>query len=80
MPENPDIESNATLEPLFEKIISYIPAPKGNKEEPFQMLVTSLDSDSYKGTYAIGRVTRGTVKAKSSVVVIDPRKGNSKAV
>lgn len=78
MPLDPDAESGATLEPLFEKIISYIPAPKGNKEEPFQMLVTSLDSDNYKGTYAIGRVTRGTVKAKSSVVVIDPRKGNSK--
>ncbi|MEK9174682.1 MAG: GTP-binding protein, partial [Patescibacteria group bacterium] len=78
MPQNLETEQNTTLEPLFEKIISYIPAPKGNKEEPFQMLVTSLDSDSYKGTYAIGRISRGTIKNKASVAIIDPKKGNSR--
>ncbi|MBI4119080.1 MAG: translational GTPase TypA [Parcubacteria group bacterium] len=70
--------SGATLEVLFEKIISYIPAPKGNAAEPLQILITSLDYDDFKGTYAIGRIARGTVKAKTAVVVVDPKKGNIK--
>ena len=74
-PEPGNDTSRDTLEVLFEKIISYIPAPKGDAAEPLQMLVTSLDYDDFKGTYAIGRIARGTVKAKSAVAVVDPKKG-----
>ena len=31
------------LVPLFDTIIDYIPAPQGNKEEPLQLLVSSID-------------------------------------
>ncbi|MEK7077785.1 MAG: GTP-binding protein, partial [Patescibacteria group bacterium] len=74
-PEPGNDTSRDTLEVLFEKIISYIPAPKGDAAEPLQLLVTSLDYDDFKGTYAIGRIARGTVKAKSAVAVVDPKKG-----
>lgn len=67
----------STLEPLFEKIIAEIPAPKGSADEPFQLRVTSLDYDDYKGTYAIGKVNRGTAKSKMPVTLIDPE-GNTK--
>lgn len=70
-----NIEGN--LEPLFEKIISYVPSPKGNQDEPFQLLVTALDYDDYKGTYAIGKIKRGIAKTRMSVVVLDPKKGRS---
>src|SRR3989338_8698436 len=67
----PDTVPSGTLEPLFETIISFIPAPKDSSEGTFQMLVTALDYDDYKGKYAIGRVRRGTVKPNLSVVAID---------
>ncbi|HEU5187894.1 MAG TPA: translational GTPase TypA [Candidatus Saccharimonadales bacterium] len=59
----------ADLEPIFNAIINDIPAPKVEVDKPFQMLVTALAWDSYKGKYAIGRITRGRVKAGDHVTV-----------
>lgn len=46
------------LTDLMDAIIEYIPAPKENPGTP-QMLITSLDYNSYVGRIAIGRVHRG---------------------
>ena len=67
IPENPEAEGN--LEPIFQAITDHIPAPKVEVDKPFQMLVTALAWDSFKGKYAIGRITRGSVKAGSQVSV-----------
>ena len=56
------------LEPLFEEIISFIPAPKVS-EGPLQILVTALDYDSHRGKHVIGRITRGEAVKGMSVVV-----------
>lgn len=63
-----DMDAPATLEPLFEEILSYIPAPKANGDEPFKMLISTLDFDPYKGTFAIGKLSQGTVKPGQSIV------------
>lgn len=55
------------LAPLFETILSYIPAPIIEEEAPFQMLVTSLDYNSHLGKIGIGRILRGNLKANSAV-------------
>jgi len=55
--------------PLFEAIIKQVPPPVID-DGPFQMLVSNLDYDSYKGRYAIGRVHRGNVKPKDILAVI----------
>ena len=55
------------LEPLFETIVSVVPAPVVEDDAPFQMLVTTLDYDDYKGKYAIGRITRGRVRPGMAV-------------
>jgi GTP-binding protein len=67
VPENPD--ADADLEPIFEAIMSDIPAPKVELDKPFQMLVTALAWDNFKGKYAIGRITRGHVKGGDQVIV-----------
>lgn len=67
VPSNSDEE--ADLEPIFNAVIDNIPAPKVELDKPFQMLVTALSWDSYKGKYAIGRITRGRVKAGDQVVL-----------
>jgi GTP-binding protein len=67
IPENPS--EKADLEDVFQAIVDHIPAPKVELEQPFQMLVTALSWDNFKGKYAIGRITRGRVKAGSAVSV-----------
>ncbi|HSW79836.1 MAG TPA: translational GTPase TypA [Candidatus Saccharimonadales bacterium] len=67
LPEN--FESEGNLEPIFDAIINEIPAPKVERDEPFQLLVTALAWDNFKGKYAIGRITRGGVKAGDIVTI-----------
>jgi GTP-binding protein len=66
-PTNPD--ENADLSSIFDAIIEKIPAPAVELDKPFQMLVTALAWDSYKGKYAVGRITRGRVKAGDQVAL-----------
>src|SRR3989344_5195277 len=68
--EELDTKLPADLSAIFEAILKYIPQPKTDDEGPFQMLVTSLDWDNYKGKYAIGRITRGTARAGDQVVLL----------
>lgn len=61
--------ASANLEPLFEEIITFIPAPKV-EEGAFQMLVTSLDYDNHKGKHVIGRIKRGSAKKGMGIALI----------
>jgi GTP-binding protein len=73
--EQPDfsmvITDSSDLTPLFEAITTTIPSPEGNPDEPFQLQVTSLDWDDYKGKITVGRVARGTVKKGQTVKIIN---------
>ncbi|HEY1074851.1 MAG TPA: translational GTPase TypA [Patescibacteria group bacterium] len=68
LPANPD--EDADLSPLFEAILEHVPAPEGESNAPFQMLVTTLDRDNYQGKYAIGRIRRGIAKPGLPVVLM----------
>ena len=67
---SPD-EMGTDLKPLFETIIQYIDAPKGDPDAPLQMLVSSIDYNDYVGRIAIGRVERGTIKVNQEVTICD---------
>jgi GTP-binding protein len=64
-----DMEADGSLDVLFDAIISDIPAPSIEVEKPFQMLINALAWDSFKGKYAIGRITRGQVKAGDTITL-----------
>lgn len=64
------IVDGTDLRPLFETIVETVPAPQGELIGGFQMQVTSLDFDEYKGKYVIGRIRRGTVKKGEQVVML----------
>jgi GTP-binding protein len=68
LPDNPS--EHADLTPIFDAIISDIPAPTVDTEGTLQLLVTSLQYDSFLGKYAIGRVTRGTVSKNQPITLI----------
>jgi GTP-binding protein len=61
----PDLGPN--LQPLFDAILRYIPAPLVDPEAPFQMLVTTLGYDSYRGMTASGRITAGHLHVGDSM-------------
>ncbi|GER86133.1 GTP-binding protein [Dictyobacter vulcani] len=58
------------LQPLFDTIVKTVPAPNVEIDAPFQMLITALDYDDYKGKYAIGRVIRGRIAPNTPVARI----------
>jgi len=60
----------ADLTPIFNAIINDIPAPAVNLDGSLQLLVTSLQYDSFLGKYAIGRVSRGIVQKGMPVILI----------
>ncbi|HWT55603.1 MAG TPA: translational GTPase TypA [Candidatus Microsaccharimonas sp.] len=68
VPANPEADA-ADLTAIFDAIIEKIPAPSIELDKPFQMLVTSLAWDTYKGKYAIGRITRGKVNPGDTVTL-----------
>ena len=75
------------LKPLFDTILEYIPAPEADVDQPFQMLVSSIDYNDFVGRIAIGRIERGTIKQNQEIAVCNyhdpdaaPRKAKATAI
>jgi GTP-binding protein len=67
-----DISAEMTsMEPLFETILQYIPAPQGDSEEPLQVLISTIDYNEYVGRIGIGKIDRGTIKAGQEGVIVN---------
>ena len=66
--DDPDV-LGTDLKPLFETILSYIPAPEAEVDKPFQMLVSSIDYNEFVGRIAIGRIEQGTIKQNQEITV-----------
>lgn len=64
-----DASQPASLAPIFQAIISHIPAPQV-ADGPFQMLVTALQYDTFLGKYAIGRIHRGVAQRGQVLTLI----------
>ena len=65
------------LRPLFEAILRHIPAPEADYDQPFQMLVSSIDYNEFVGRIAIGRVERGALDQNSEIVVTNYHDGTT---
>ena len=63
-------EVGSDLQPLFEVILREIPPPVVDPDAPLQMLVTTLDYDSYRGLTAIGRIFAGKMESKQAIARI----------
>ncbi len=67
---SPDVPG-VNLDPLFDTIIDYIPAPEGEPEEPLQLLVSSIDYNDYVGRIGIGRIERGSIKVGMETMIVN---------
>ncbi|MDN3644850.1 translational GTPase TypA [Pontixanthobacter aestiaquae] len=59
------------LTPLFETIVSHVPAPQADVDAPFKFLVTLLDRDNFLGRVLTGKVESGTIKVNSPIHALD---------
>jgi GTP-binding protein len=57
------------LQPLFDALVSSIPAPGGDEGGTLQLLIANLDYSDYLGRLAIGRVFSGRVSVGDTVAV-----------
>ncbi len=57
------------LTELFDAILEMVPAPDCDPEGPLQMLVSNIDSDEYIGRIAVGKISRGEIKAGETVAI-----------
>ena len=63
-------DTNEDMQPLFETIIKHVAPPEGYLDAPFQMLVTTLDSNVFVGKIALGKIHRGKVKKNQNVALV----------
>ncbi len=64
-----DIETTGDLEIIFDAIRDQIPAPAVDVAKPFQMLISALAYDNFKGKYVIGRINSGSVRPGEQVTL-----------
>ena len=65
---SPDV-AGTDLQPLFDTILDYIPAPEADVDQPFQMLVSSIGYNEFVGRIAVGRIERGVIHQNDEIVV-----------
>ncbi len=63
-------DESDTLMPLFETIIERADAPTGDETAPFQMLLTTIDSDGYLGRLVVGKIENGTLRKNMQATLI----------
>ncbi|TMJ18452.1 MAG: translational GTPase TypA [Alphaproteobacteria bacterium] len=59
------------LTPMFETIVSHVPAPKLDVDGPFKMLATLLDRDPFLGRILTGRIESGTLNVNMPIRALD---------
>lgn len=64
-------DSPKNMEPLFETIINYIPAPEGDPDADTQVLISTIDYNEYVGRIGVGKVDNGKLKVNQDVVIVN---------
>jgi len=59
------------MQPLFETILDYIPAPEGDSEAGTQVLISTIDYNEYVGRIGVGKVDNGTIRTNQEVVMVN---------
>jgi len=64
-----NFEEDGDLSVIFDAIINKVPAPDVSLDKPLQMLISALAWDTFKGKYAIGRITSGQLRPNDQVTL-----------
>jgi GTP-binding protein len=64
-------EKASDLHLLFDTILTEVPPPAYDPNEPFQMIVADLGYSEYLGRLAVGKIINGKVKSRDSLICIN---------
>ena len=67
-------KSGVNVEKVLEKIVTDIPAPDGDENQPLKCLIFDSIYDNYKGAIAYVRVKEGTVKVGDEILLMATNK------
>ena len=59
------------MEPLFDTILKYIPAPEGDPEAGTQVLISTIDYNEYVGRIGVGKVDNGKIAVNQEVMLMN---------
>ena len=59
------------MQPLFETILDYIPAPEGDPDAGTQVLISTIDYNEYVGRIGVGKVDNGVIRTNQEVVMVN---------
>lgn len=63
-------DDSDNMTPLFDTIIKNVKSPEGYVDKPFQMLITTIDSNEYVGRIGVGKIERGVIKRNQQAVLM----------
>ena len=63
-------DEDTDMTPLLNTVMHRVLPPVGDVDNPFQMLVTMLDYDSYIGPIAVGRISHGRITPGEPIVLV----------
>ncbi|NMO02062.1 translational GTPase TypA [Gordonia sp. TBRC 11910] len=66
-PANGEVPEGENLDPFFDVLLEYVPAPKGDQDAPLQAHVTNLDASAFLGRLALVRIHNGTLRKGQQV-------------
>ncbi|PWU22706.1 translational GTPase TypA [Candidatus Cerribacteria bacterium 'Amazon FNV 2010 28 9'] len=72
LPSREEMDQPGDLRPLFEQILTTVPSARGDDAAPFQLLISTLERDSYLGKLCIGRINRGIINTGDRVKLVTP--------
>ena len=64
-------DTQESMEPLFEAILKYIPAPEGDPEADTQVLISTIDYNEYVGRIGVGKVENGSISVNQEVWMVN---------
>ena len=67
---SPD-EPGTDMQPLFETILKYIPAPTGDPDAGTQILISTIDYNEYVGRIGVGKVDNGTIRLNQDAIIVN---------
>ncbi len=59
------------MAPLFDAIMTHIPAPTGDQTASTQILISTIDYNEYVGRIGIGKVDNGTIRVNDDVILLN---------
>ena len=67
---SPD-EPGTDMKPLFETILSHIPAPEGDPDAGLQILISTIDYNEYVGRIGVGKIDNGTIRLNQDALIVN---------